>query len=98
MAYVGLHRLFRQEEPFADLAIDEAVSDQLKDLDLASGWILSDLACGRGLERDDSAAPCGATARRSRFEASAVVAVTIEDLLALSGVHESGIGLACIPL
>jgi hypothetical protein len=95
---MGLHGLFRQEEPFTDLAVDEAVGDQLKDLDLASRWILSDLACSRGLERDDGATPRRATAGRSRLEASAVVAVTIEDLLALSGVHESGIGLACIPL
>jgi hypothetical protein len=39
-----------------------------------------------------------AAACRSRLEAAAVVAVAVEDLLALSGVHVSGIGGAAEPL
>ena len=35
MADVGLDGLFRKEEPFADLTIDEAVRDELKHFDLA---------------------------------------------------------------
>ena len=34
------------------------------------------------------------TARRGRLEAATVVTVAVEDLLTLSGVHASGIGVA----
>jgi len=37
--------------------------------------------------------PAGATTRRGRLEATAVVAITVQDFLALCGVHASGIGL-----
>jgi hypothetical protein len=43
MAHVRLHGLFREEEPFADLSVDETVCDELENLDLACGGILSDL-------------------------------------------------------
>jgi hypothetical protein len=56
VADVGLHRLLREKEPFADLAIDETVGDELKNFDLARGRILADLACGRRSERNDRAA------------------------------------------
>ena len=36
MADVGLHRLLGEEEPLADLSIDETVCDELKHLDLTS--------------------------------------------------------------
>jgi hypothetical protein len=98
MANVGLHRLLGEEEALADLAIDETVRDELKDLDLASRRILADFP-GRGRrERDHGSAPARAASCRSRLESTAVIAISVEDLLTLSGVHESGIGAARIPL
>ena len=98
MADVGLHRLFREEEPFSDLSVDETVCDELKDFDLACGGILPDLTRRRSGERNDRAAASRAASRRSRFEATAVIAVPIQDLLPLSGIHEFGIGAAHVPL
>jgi hypothetical protein len=40
----------------------------------------------------------GATTRRGRLEATAVVAVPVQDLLALSGVHASPIGVQPVSL
>ncbi|MBM2822748.1 MAG: hypothetical protein HW413_1494 [Thermoleophilia bacterium] len=37
--------------------------------------------------------PTRAASRRSRFESTAVVAIPVQNLLTLSGVHASGIGL-----
>ena len=98
MANVRLHGLFREEEPFADLSVDETVCDELENLDLACGGILPDLTRGRRREWNDRAAASRAAPRRSRFEATAVIAVPIQDLFPLSGVHESGIGAAHVPL
>jgi hypothetical protein len=98
VADVGLHGLFREEEPFADLTIDEPVRDELKHFDLASGRVLTDLA-GRGRrERDDRSAAARAASRRSRLEAAAVISVSVEDLLALGRVHGSGIGAGATAL
>lgn len=98
MADVRLHGLFREEEPFADLSVDETVCDELENLDLARGGVLSDLTRRRRREWNDRAAASRAASRRSRFEATAVIAIPIQDLLPLSGVHESGIGAAHVPL
>jgi hypothetical protein len=98
VANVRLHGLFREEEPFADLPIDETVCDKLEDLDLACRGILPDLTCGWRREWDDRAAASRAASRRSRFEATAVIAVPIQNLFPLSGVHESGIGAEHLPL
>ena len=98
MADVRLHGLFREEKPFSDLSVDETVCDELEDLDLARGGILPDLTRRRGGEWNDRAAASRAAPRRSRFEATAVIAVPIQDLLPLCGVHESGIGAAQVPL
>ena len=93
-----LHRLLGEEEPLADLSIDETVCDELEHLDLASRRILSDFASrGRG-ERDDRAAAGRAAACGSRLEPAAVIPIPVEDLLALSGVHEFRIGAAPLPL
>jgi hypothetical protein len=98
MADVGLHRLLGEEEPLADLSIDETVCDELKHLDLASRRILSDFA-GRGRrERNDRAAAARAATCGSRLEPAAVVPISVEDLLALSGVHEFRIGARPLPL
>ena len=98
MAHVGLDGLLREEESFADLAVDEAVRNQLQHLDLASCGILPDLARGRWGERDDCTPARRAATRSSRLEAAAVIAVPVEDLLALSSVHEFRIGAAKVPL
>jgi hypothetical protein len=98
MADMGLHRLLGEEEPLADLSIDETVCDELKHLDLASRRILSDFAgCGRR-ERNDRAAAARAATCGSRLEPAAVVPISVEDLLALSGIHEFRIGAAPLPL
>jgi len=98
MANVRLHRLLGEEEPLADLSIDETVCDELKHLDLAGGRILSDLASRGRRERDDRAAAARAATCGSRLEPAAVVPITVEDLLALSGVHEFRIGATPLPL
>jgi hypothetical protein len=98
VADVGLDGLFREKEPFADLTIDEPVRDELKHFDLARRGVLADFS-GRGRrERDDRSAAARATPRRSRLEAAAVISVSVEDLLALGRVHESGIGAGATAL
>ena len=93
-----LHRLLGEAEPLADLSIDATVCDELKHRHLASRRILTDFA-GRGRrEGNDRAAAARAATCGSRLEPTAVVAVSIEDLLALSGVHEFRIGAVRVPL
>src|SRR5262249_54560182 len=98
MADVGLDGLFREEEPLADLAIHEAVCDELQNLDLARGRILSELPRRRGREGDHGAAASRAAPRCGGFEPPTVIAVAIQDLTALSSVHVSGIGASAVPL
>ena len=92
VADVRLDGLLREEEPLADLAVHEPVGDELENLDLAGGRILSDLARGRRSERDDRTAARRAAPRSGGLEPAAVVAVPVQDLSALSSVHVSGIG------
>ena len=93
MADVRLDGLLREEQALPDLSIDEAVGDELEDLDLAGGGFLLELAEGRGRrERDHGARPLRVPACRSRLESAAVVAVPVQDLLTLRGVHEMRIG------
>jgi len=98
MADVGLDGLLREEEPLADLAVHEAVRDELQDLDLTRGRILSDLSRRRRSERDHGAAASRAAPRCGGFEPPAVIAVAIQDLTAFSSVHVSGIGASALPL
>jgi len=98
MAHVGLDGLLREEETFSDLAVHEPVRDELQNLDLAGRGVLTQLACRRWRERNDRAAPIGAAPRRSRLEPAAVIAIPVQDLPALSGVHGFRIGLGCVPL
>lgn len=76
----------------ADLAIDEAVRDELEDFDLARRRLLLELPEG-ALERDDLGLalavrpPCG-----HLVEAARVADVTAQDLLPLGGVHGALIG------
>jgi len=97
VAHVGLHRLLREEQPHADLAVHEAVGDQLKHLDLTRGRLLLELL-QRAAEGNDLGAP-PAAALRNRVEAAAVVHVSRQDLFALCSVHRyRDIGLPTLPL
>jgi hypothetical protein len=81
---VRFHRLLREEEAVADLAVDEPVGDQLENLDLARSWLLLQL-----LERAGERNDLGSTRATlgDRIEPSAVIDVAGENLLALSSVH-----------
>lgn len=92
MANVRFDGLLREKELLPDLAIDEAVRNELKDFALPRGRLLLELAHGRIGERDDGDRAAGSAPRRSCLESAAVIAVAVEDLLALSGVHARGIG------
>ena len=92
-----LHRLLGEEEPHADLAVHEAVGDQLEHLDLARGRLLLELLQGPA-EGNDLGAP-SAAALGHRVEAAAVVHVSGQDLFALSSVHRNrDIGLPTLAL
>ena len=93
VAHVGLDGLLGEEEPVPDLAVDEAVGDQLENLDLTRCRLLLQLLKRAG--EGNHLGPAAAAALRSRFEAATVVHVTGQDLLALSSVHRNrDIGLA----
>src|SRR4051812_47207683 len=99
VADVRLDRLLREEEADADLAVHEAVGDQLQHFDLTRGRLLFELLERPG-ERDDL--PAGrvvaAAPLSDRVEAAAMTDVAGQDLLALSSVHVRRIGLRPIPL
>ena len=89
---MGLHRLLREEEAVTDLAVDEAVRDELEDLDLAGRRCLLELA-ERTLEGDNlglalTVRPAGC----DLVETARVADVTAQDLLPLGGVHGAIIG------
>jgi hypothetical protein len=95
--YVRLHRFLREEQPDTDLAIHEAVRDELENLDLAGGRFLLELLEGPA-ERDDLGA-VAASPLRHRVKAAAVVDVSGQDLLTLGSVHGNRtIGLASTAL
>jgi hypothetical protein len=84
VANVRFHRLLREEEADADLAVDEAVRDQLQHLDLSRRRLLLELLQRAG-ERDHLGA--AAAPFRDGVEAPRMVDVTGQDLLALGSVH-----------
>jgi len=97
VAHVRLDRLLREEESHSDLAVHEAVGDQLEHLDLACGRLLLELLQGAG-ERDDLGALVAALLR-NRVETAAVVHVTGQDLFPLGSIHGNrDIGLGTVPL
>jgi hypothetical protein len=99
MADVRLHGLFRQEEPFSDLAVDQPVGDELEDLDLARRRLLLELTQDRRRrERDHRSGALRVPTCRSSLEPAAVVAVSVQDLSTLRGVHAMRIGGAGIAL
>src|SRR2546423_3066706 len=91
MADVRLHSLLREEEPVADLAVYEAVRDQLEHLDLAVRRLLLQLA-ERARERDHFGLLAVAAACSRFVEAARVPDVAAQDLLALGSVHVPRIG------
>jgi hypothetical protein len=97
VAHVRLDRFLREEQPLADLAVHEAVGDELQHLDLAHRRLLLQLA-KRALERDH-VGTAGATAPGGSFiEAARMRHITAEDLLALRSVHGPSIGALDKPL
>ena len=98
MADVRLDGLLREKELLADLPVDEPVRDELEDLELTRRRLLLDRGHGRRGERDNRPGTGAAPTCGSRLEAAPVVLVTVEDLLALCGVHNSGIGVKTKPL
>jgi hypothetical protein len=98
MADVRLDRLLREEEALADFAVHEPIGDELENLDLTGGRILSELPRRGRSERDHGATASRAAPRRGGFEPPAVIAVAIQDLTALCSVHVFRIGAAAVPL
>lgn len=88
---VRLDGLLGEKQPLADLAIHEPVGDQLQYLDLPHGRLLLEL--GGAAERNHLRTGSQGAARGHLLEVPRVRQVTAEDLLALGGVHEDGIGL-----
>ena len=86
---MALDRLLAEEEPLADLAVDEAVGNQLEHLRLARRGLVAGLG-GRGLERDHLGD--GVPARGDRLEPRGVLAVAREDGVAFGSVHALRIG------
>ena len=88
--HVALHRLFREEKAMADLAVDEALRDQLEDFDLTSGGLLLELPERSG-KRDHLGVALAALGGHL-VEATGVTYVPGQDFLALCGVHARPIG------
>ena len=80
------HRFLREEEAVPDLAVHEALGDQLKHLDLAGGRLLLELPEG-SRERNDLGVPVPA-AGGYLVEATRVPYISGQDLFALCSVHD----------
>ena len=91
VADVRLHRLLGEEEARADLAVHEAVRDQLKNLDLARRRLLLELL-ERACEGDDLRVAAVRAPRGDGIEAPGMADVPAQDLLALRSVHGPTIG------
>src|SRR6266516_4359048 len=87
MPHMRLHGLLRKEEAMADLAVDQALRDQLENLDLTRRRLLLELPEGSG-ERDHLGVALAAL-RSHLVEATRVVHVAGQDLLALCSVHDN---------
>jgi hypothetical protein len=88
--HVALHRLLREEEAMADLAVDEAFRDQLENFDLTCGRLLLELPERSG-ERDHLGVALTALGGHL-VEATGVAYVPGQDFFALGGVHAGPIG------
>ncbi len=85
------HRLLRQEQLLADLAVHEPVGDELQNLDLTYRRLLLELA-KRALKRDHVGTAGTAPPRRNLFETARMRQITAENLLALRSIHAPSIG------
>ncbi len=91
--HVGLHSLLREEEALADLPVDEPIGDQLEHFELAARRLLLELLHRSG-ERNYLAAAVGSALLCDCLEATRVIAVAVQDLVALGSVHDWAIGRA----
>jgi hypothetical protein len=91
---VALDGLLREEETVADLAVHEALRDELKHLDLAGGRGL--LERRRARVELDHLGDRG-TPRRHRVEALGMLAIPRKNLVSLGSVHTRAIDRS-IPL
>jgi hypothetical protein len=91
--HVRFHSLLREEEALADLPVDEPVGNELEYLELAARRLLLELLHRAG-ERDYLAAAVASAPLRNRLETARVVAVAVQDLVALGSVHDWAIGRA----
>ena len=90
MPDMALDCLLGEEEADTDLAVHEAIRDQLEHLDLARCRVLAG-ALRRRLERDDLRHR-GVAASRDRLEAGSVLPIPVQNLIALCSVHGRAIG------
>src|SRR4029450_5574344 len=90
MANVRLHSFLGEVEPLADLAVHEAVRNELEHLDLAHRGLLLEFAHGRR-ERDHLGVLAGRMPCRSLVEATAVVQVSAQDVFTLGSVDAGNI-------
>ena len=88
---MALYRLLREKQTIPDLPVDEAVRDQLKDLDLACRWRLLRL---RLAWRDRKHVVIGRRPprRRDRLEMLRVLSIAIQNCVTLRWIHVPGIG------
>ena len=96
MSDVGLHGLLGEIEPLADLPVDESVGDELEDLELASGRLLLELLEWAG--EGNHLGAVVAALLGNRLESARMVAVTVQDFVALGSVHDWAIGRTASPL
>jgi hypothetical protein len=88
MTDVRLDRLLREEKTGADLAVHEAVGDELKHFELAACGLLLDTK--RRTEWNDLAAGCAGSPLGNLLETSRVVDITTQDFPSFSSVHGPG--------
>ena len=98
MPHVGLDRLFGEEETLTDFAIHEPVRDELQHLDLSCRRVLPELARDLRGKGDNGAVSPRTASRSGCLEPTAVIAIAVQDLLTLSGVHKRGIGASVVAL
>jgi hypothetical protein len=91
VADVRLYGLLRKEELNADFPVGETVADEPENLELTRRRCLTDLAERR--EWDDFTVAVRPAPSSDLLEATRVVLVAAQNLLALCGVHGSRIGV-----
>ena len=92
-----LDGLLGEEEANPDLAVHQAVGDELEHLDLAVRRLLLELPEGP-VERDDLTGGTGPATGGHLVEPTGVIRVAAQDLMALCCIHASYIGAAYGPL